>query len=206
MAKRKKKSSKKMRAAARAKQPHRGDVMLPPPFEGATSDALPARDTDLDLQAVTNSVAIEPPPGATMSVPPTLESGIVPRDTLTDARSGVGPVEHRSAPRVPVALEVDLHLASDSHFFTGLSGDISEGGLCVSTYRQLSIGSPVEVEFSLPSGEHVTARGSVRWEKNASPGSPPGFGIAFDELPANDRAIIQKFCSTRPPLYYDDVG
>ena len=113
--------------------------------------------------------------------------------------------EHRASQRVAVG--VDIHLASDSHFFSGLSGDISEGGLFLSTYRSLPVGSAVEIEFSLPgSGGPLHARGEVRWLREHSTGQPQGVGIAFDHLDDDDRERIHRFCTMRPPLYYDDVG
>ncbi len=114
--------------------------------------------------------------------------------------------EHRASKRI--SLQVELHLASDSHFFSGLSGDISEGGVFVSTYRALAQGSLVDLEFSLPGADQpLHARGEVRWHRDATPhGPPPGVGISFDELSEDDRNAIHRFCTMRPPLYYDDVG
>jgi uncharacterized protein (TIGR02266 family) len=106
-----------------------------------------------------------------------------------------------------ISIEVELHLASDSHFFSGLSGDISEGGVFVSTYRALAQGSLVDIEFSLPGSDRpLHARGEVRWHRDATADLPPGVGIAFDELSDDDRKLIQRFCTMRPALYYDDVG
>jgi len=115
------------------------------------------------------------------------------------------PEEHRASPRI--ALTVDIHLSSESHFFSGLSGDISEGGLFVSTYRSLNVGTQVDVEFSLPGIDRlVHARGEVRWIREHSAEQSRGVGIAFEELSEEDREQIHAFCSSRPPLYYEDVG
>ena len=93
------------------------------------------------------------------------------------------------------------------NFFSGLSGDISEGGVFVSTYRDLAAGSLVELEFALPGSDApVHAKGDVRWHRDGSAEAPPGVGIAFDELSPEHRKLIQRFCTMRPPLYYDDVG
>jgi uncharacterized protein (TIGR02266 family) len=108
--------------------------------------------------------------------------------------------EHRSYPRVSLAVDIDL--ASESHFFSGLSGDVSEGGLFVQTYRSIEIGSEVALEFELPDG-HVTAHGTVRWHRDKSDSAPPGLGIAFEELSEEDREIIHRFCERRAPLYYE---
>jgi uncharacterized protein (TIGR02266 family) len=108
--------------------------------------------------------------------------------------------EHRTHPRVAIAVDIDL--ASESHFFSGLSGDVSEGGVFVQTYREIAVGSEVAVEFVLPGG-HVSAHGKVRWHRDKSDSSPPGVGIAFDDLSEEDRELIHRFCQARAPLYYD---
>ena len=108
--------------------------------------------------------------------------------------------EHRTHPRVAIAVDIDLE--SESHFFSGLSGDVSEGGVFVQTYRDIAVGSEVAVEFVLPGG-HVSAHGKVRWHRDKSDSSPPGVGIAFDELSQEDRDLIHRFCQARAPLYYD---
>jgi uncharacterized protein (TIGR02266 family) len=107
---------------------------------------------------------------------------------------------HRAHPRVVV--EVAVGLETESHFFAGLSGDVSEGGVFVQTYRDLPVGSAVEVQFDLPE-TRLRAHGRVRWHREKSDSSPPGVGIAFEELGAADRRAIQKFCEAREPLYYD---
>lgn len=145
------------------------------------------------------------PPGLAKSDPAPLEAlaAEVPAPARMPAQAPHE--EHRASHRTSLAVE--LHLASESHFFTGLSGDISEGGVFVSTYRDLAVGSLVDIEFSLPGSDRVVhARGEVRWHRDASPDVPPGVGIAFDELSDEDRALIHGFCTVRPPLYYDDVG
>lgn len=110
------------------------------------------------------------------------------------------PLEHRQFPRA--ALEVDVDLASDSNFFSGLSGDLSEGGLYVATYRAMEIGRPVDVEFRLPNGK-VHAHGVVRWHRDATECSPPGVGIVFEDLSDAQKQLIHEFCAYRPPFYYD---
>jgi uncharacterized protein (TIGR02266 family) len=108
--------------------------------------------------------------------------------------------EHRAFPRVAVAVAIGLE--TESHFFSGLSGDVSEGGVFVQTYRELPVGRGVEVHFELPEGE-LTAHGQVRWHRTSSDSSPPGLGIAFEGLDDEQREIIQRFCERRAPLYYE---
>lgn len=108
--------------------------------------------------------------------------------------------ERRAYPRV--ALEIEVTLGSESQFYAGLTGDVSEGGIFVSTYQAIPVGERVSVSFKLPNGE-TKATGVVRWMRPASEGAPPGLGISFDELSENGRELVRAFCEERPPLYYD---
>jgi uncharacterized protein (TIGR02266 family) len=108
--------------------------------------------------------------------------------------------DRRCSPRI--ALDVDIGLASDSHFFSDLSGDVSEGGLFVQTYRDLPVGSDVALDFELPGGR-VTTHGRVCWHRAESETAPAGVGVTFAELPEDARAIIHQFCAARAPLYYE---
>ncbi len=108
--------------------------------------------------------------------------------------------EHRH--HVRVSLEAEIDLSSESQFFSGLSGDLSEGGLFVQTYRDVEVGSTVTVAFSLPNGK-VETQGTVRWRRDASDSSPPGVGIAFGNLTGEEKALIHAFCTERAPIYYD---
>jgi uncharacterized protein (TIGR02266 family) len=109
-------------------------------------------------------------------------------------------VEHRAHPRVK--LEVDVGMHSESHFFTGLSGDLSEGGVFVATYRDVPLGSKLELDLPLPDGT-IQVHGVVKWTRPASEDAKPGIGVAFESLPEEHRARIAKFCSEREPLYFD---
>jgi uncharacterized protein (TIGR02266 family) len=181
---------KKKKRAKSAKK--RKATMLPPSVKpGASVQQPPAA-----LAALVAEAAAHDP-----LAPLELERAPLPAEMMPTRPAE----EHRAAPRT--SLVVELHLASDSHFFSGLSGDISEGGVFVSTYRDLATGTAVDLEFSLPGSDRVVkAKGEVRWHRSSSPEAPPGVGIAFEELEAADRALIHRFCTLRPPLYYDDVG
>ncbi|MGH7270249.1 MAG: TIGR02266 family protein [Polyangiaceae bacterium] len=108
--------------------------------------------------------------------------------------------ERRESTRT--SLDVDVTLASESHFFAGLGGDISEGGIFVQTYEPHAVGRHVVIAVSLPSGA-IEAEGVVRWIRRGSDEIPPGVGIAFHDLPDGVRARIEDFCHARPPLYHD---
>jgi uncharacterized protein (TIGR02266 family) len=112
------------------------------------------------------------------------------------------PDERRSAARV--VLEAEISVVSESEFFTGLSGNLSTGGIFVATYGRLPIGRRVAVQIALAEGT-VMADGVVRWLRDASSGAPPGLGIAFDgPLGADAAERIGRFCALREPLLHDD--
>jgi type IV pilus assembly protein PilZ len=108
--------------------------------------------------------------------------------------------DRRTSPRFSV--EVDLGVYSESNFFTGLTRDISDGGLFVATHVPLSVGSDVTVKFTLPGCEEVSAKGVVVWMRDPHEGMP-GMGVRFTELRPEDEALIHRFIAKREPLYYD---
>jgi uncharacterized protein (TIGR02266 family) len=113
------------------------------------------------------------------------------------------PVEDlRTEPRRK--LEVDVGIRSDSHFFAGLSGDVSKGGLFVATYAEVPLGGKVMLDFELPNGP-VLVEGTVRWQRVATDNAPPGIGIQFENVNPAMLALIERFCKARPPLYYDQA-
>ena len=109
--------------------------------------------------------------------------------------------ERRTAPRIPI--EVDVSLTSESHFFAGLTGDISEGGVFVATWRPVAVGTTLDLVLSLPGGPPVNVRGQVRWIRSQVEGAAPGLGVAFHDLSQESRSRIEAFCAERAPWYYD---
>lgn len=101
-----------------------------------------------------------------------------------------------------VFVEVDIGLASQSHFYTGLSRDLSRGGLFVATYKPQPPGTQVTVNFVLPDGRAVKARGVVRWTVDARDDMAPGMGVAFEQVDAEDLNAIEDFCGARSPIYH----
>jgi uncharacterized protein (TIGR02266 family) len=111
-------------------------------------------------------------------------------------------VERRCAQRVQ--LEVELGVHSESHFYTGLTLDLSTGGLFVATYELLPIGTLVSLGFVLPDGHSIHADGEVVWLRDSRRGElKPGMGISFAALGPEDVTAIREFCEARAPLYYD---
>lgn len=104
-----------------------------------------------------------------------------------------------------VHLQVDIGMWSASHFYAGLSLDVSQGGLFVATYRVLEPGTKVCLYFQLPSGEAIETEGRVTWLRDASEDTPPGMGISFFDLDPSALAAIERFCAQRAPLYHQSA-
>ena len=108
--------------------------------------------------------------------------------------------DRRSSPRASV--EVDLGVYSESNFFTGLTRDISDGGLFVATHVPLPVGTELTVKFTLPGCDEVSAKGVVAWMRDPQEGAP-GMGVRFTEITAEAEALVHRFIAKREPLYYD---
>ena len=115
--------------------------------------------------------------------------------------------ERRTSPRVEIQLEVGVH--SESNFYTGLTQDISTGGLFVATHKVEPIGQHMLVQLTLPGvPQPITVECEVRWVREATAlhgnHSHPGMGLRFITLSANARQAIAGFLRTRESLFYDD--
>jgi uncharacterized protein (TIGR02266 family) len=113
-----------------------------------------------------------------------------------------------------LTLAVTLH--GDNNFYTGLSGNISGGGIFIATQHILPIGTRVIMSIALMRSVHMTIHGTVRWlrgpEATASPsnvfsgqvcGVKPGMGIQFDELDPEVARTIHRFMQRRQPELFD---
>jgi uncharacterized protein (TIGR02266 family) len=103
-----------------------------------------------------------------------------------------------------VFIEVEIGLWTESHIYTGLSLDVSTGGVFVATYEAATPGTAVSLYFVLPDGFVVNADGVVRWTRAATEDSAPGMGVAFVNISEEALAHIGGFCASRPPLYFDE--
>jgi uncharacterized protein (TIGR02266 family) len=112
--------------------------------------------------------------------------------------------ERRAKSNSRVFIEVEIGLTSESYIYTGLSLDVSTGGVFVATYEPAPPGTAVSLCFVLPDGHVVNAEGAVRWTRAATEDAPPGMGVAFTAISRESVEHIAGFCACRPPLYFDE--
>ena len=107
--------------------------------------------------------------------------------------------------RVPLTVEVTLE--SEHNFYTGVSNDISEGGVFVASYMPPPVGSMVELSLMLPgSSEAFTMMGIVRWVRDikaACEGYPAGCGIEWVDVSEPAMRLIQRFVHQRETILYE---
>jgi uncharacterized protein (TIGR02266 family) len=118
--------------------------------------------------------------------------------------SGFDGSDRRAQGDKRVFVEVEIGLTTESHIYTGISLDVSTGGVFVATYDPAPVGTSVTLYFVLPDGHVVNAGGVVRWTRAQSGESPPGMGVAFARISPESLRHIANFCASRPPLYFDE--
>lgn len=110
------------------------------------------------------------------------------------------PRAHRRAP-----LRVEVSMESEHNFYTGLSNDISEGGLFIATQHPPCAGEMVDVELNLPEAGHHKIVGIVRWVRiaqDASEGCPAGCGIEWVMIWPEALERIAAFVANRDTIFF----
>jgi uncharacterized protein (TIGR02266 family) len=136
--------------------------------------------------------------------PLTAVPSILPGRVPSAPPSGA-PVAIAQGPREPV--EANVGASSETNFYVGFSGEISEGGVFVATYATLEVGALATVHVSLPGGFEFKVPGRVHFVRDPmdmSDEAEPGMGIKFEVLPPDQRELILRFVRKRAPMFYDD--
>jgi uncharacterized protein (TIGR02266 family) len=154
---------------------------------------LPASPTQ-----VANQVANAPTVQAAPAAAPAPKVSPAPKPA-----AAAKPAPVRSGPREK--LEANVGATTESNFFVGFSGEISEGGVFIATYATFPVGTPIEVLVTLPGGYESTIMGAVRFVRDPMDmDSEPGIGVRFDSLTPEQRDLVLRFIRKRPPLFYDE--
>src|SRR3979409_1948367 len=94
-----------------------------------------------------------------------------------------------------VDLEVKVDLESDHNFYTGLTQNISAGGLFIATHQLRRIGDRITLNFNIPGTEGtVKVETEVRWIRENSAltraDGATGMGVRFINLSPEATAAI----------------
>ena len=114
-----------------------------------------------------------------------------------------GPSDKHGGERQPVGLLVRLAYGSVDEFVERFSVNMSRGGLFIRTREPRPVGTLLNLEIRLQSGEAVIrAQGVVRWVQApdaATQGKPlaPGMGVQFTKLDDASRAVVDRMVAVR---------
>ncbi len=112
----------------------------------------------------------------------------------------------RSFPRLSMSVEVSLH--TESNFYTGLTENISEGGLFIATRNNLAIGTHMDLTIFLPDLDPLQISGEVCWIREYNQfteDQPCGVGVSFHNISEQHSQIIADFIRSRSPLLYEEM-
>ena len=150
-----------------------------------------------------------PPPGVPKPVSNIHAVGAPPAalPTWNDPAPAAAPAAPPVASGDRLPAEANIGATTESNFFVGFSGEISEGGVFLATYDTFPVGTLVNLLVTLPGGFEVRVPGHVRFVRDPmdlTAESEPGMGIAFEQLQADSRELVLRFIRKRPPMFYDD--
>lgn len=144
-----------------------------------------------------------PPPPQVLVSPPATPTPPAPPAAVDDSQRSV-----RKDLELNLSFEIDLGQGSEHNFYTGLTNNISEGGVFISTSQVLDIGTKIRFPLNLPGmleGEMV--EGEVRWVRGAGRAEenvPPGVGVQFTVISNSLRARINNYLDQRESIFYED--
>jgi uncharacterized protein (TIGR02266 family) len=107
-------------------------------------------------------------------------------------------------PRQPRAeLKVEVGIDDSMDFYVGFVENVSPGGIFVSTYRLLPIGSEIALTFVLPDQSTLFVHGVVRWLRDPADRVEsevsPGMGVQFTDLGDIDSKRLHAYVTRQPP-------
>jgi len=115
------------------------------------------------------------------------------------------PADRRLEPRFAVAVAVTFE--SEHNFYTGLTSDLSGGGLFVATHLIRPVGERVQLRLTLPTyREPIDAITEVRWVRAmalSGGGGEAGMGLKFLQLAPKAKEAIKAFLKQRESLFFD---
>ena len=86
----------------------------------------------------------------------------------------------RKLPRV--VLNARVTAQSEDNFFSGLTENISEGGVFVSTFSPPGVGERIRLNLSVDNERDLSVEGVVRWHRYDDSGDVTGCGVQFAAL------------------------
>jgi type IV pilus assembly protein PilZ len=105
-------------------------------------------------------------------------------------------------------VKVEVGLQTESNFYTGLTQDLSGGGVFVATHQIREVGDRIKVFLNLP-GQKETFEilTEVRWVRStyfSQSVEDPGMGLRFLQMSPQAKQAVSDFLSKRESLFFDE--
>jgi uncharacterized protein (TIGR02266 family) len=181
----------------------------PPPQPQFQAPPPPAAPQFAPQAPAYQATQLAQPPVPQFNAPPPAAApgGFNPGQMHSPSQAPAGGPDSLRPPSGTIEAELGAH--SPSNFYKTLSGNdiVEHGGLFVATYNVPKMGQRVQLRVHLPGGYHFDTAGTVRWtrESTDNPDAPPGFGVQFQGVTAEQRQLIMRYVRNREPLFYDDL-
>ena len=105
--------------------------------------------------------------------------------------------ERRSQPRFPTNLPVDFLQAPSTQTLTFHSHDISAGGICIVTLKEIPVGTIINIYIHVPNnGEKIFRKGRVVWSASFENGNYR-IGIKLQDAPLKPIPLILRSIKLR---------
>jgi uncharacterized protein (TIGR02266 family) len=115
------------------------------------------------------------------------------------------PHDRRQAPRYVVSVEITFD--SEHNLFTGLTHDLSRGGVFVATTTLCRIGERVQVKLKLPTSPvPIEVLTEVRWVRTRDvpgDGGKAGLGLMFLQMSPQAKQAVLAFLDKRESIFFD---
>lgn len=117
-------------------------------------------------------------------------------------------VNRRADPRHNVEIGVEFEVSNDGPhtFFTGLTQDISKGGIFLATHQIYPVGTGIDLSFIIDGGQY-NVKAVVRWirqpESISNADMLPGMGLQFIDPGKDLIEVFDRFLMEKDPLMVD---
>lgn len=106
------------------------------------------------------------------------------------------------------AYDIQVGVSTEHRLFTGLSHNISAGGLFIATEEHLAKGDKIEVKFSIPGSPHVFHKKAVvcwtrPFDADGDGRTRAGAGVRLEDLSDEEQRLLNAFLQVHDAIFYD---
>ncbi|MCP4444296.1 MAG: DnaJ domain-containing protein [Myxococcales bacterium] len=174
----------------------------------AKANLILAKQYEPASRAIAEALAdIDPPKEPEAKVAPSLPSPSLPSPVLETPAKAAPPSAERVPAAVPpnrghdrhsTALPVRLRIPDWERFKVLYTRDISRGGMFLKSTKSLPIGSLLNLNLMMPTGETIELGAEVVHFRPAASGRPSGMGLRFGTVSPETRKQLDALMESKP--------